>query len=68
MVMIAGDLVGHSMAGFALAQIMERFPHKINLAVFMSAVLSGSGLSLNDDAPLFGIVRFSQIHPPITTF
>lgn len=53
-------LVGHSMAGFALAQIMEKFPHKISLAVFISAVLSGSGVSLNDDTPLFGIMTSQE--------
>ena len=47
------------MAGFALAQLMERFSHKISFAVFIAAVLSGSGVSLNDDTPLYAIVRLT---------
>ncbi|KAG0568754.1 hypothetical protein M758_6G043300 [Ceratodon purpureus] len=49
-------LVGHSMAGFALAQIMERFSHKISFAVFIAAVLSSSGVPLTNDTPLYAIM------------
>ena len=52
-------LVGHSMAGFALAQIMERFSHKISFAVFIAAVLSSSGVPLTNDTPLYAIVRLT---------
>lgn len=49
-------LVGHSMAGFALAQLMERFPDKISLAVFVAAVLSASGVPLLADTGLYQIM------------
>lgn len=49
-------LVGHSIAGFALAQLMERFPDKISLSVFVTALFSASGVPLVADTGLYQIL------------
>ncbi|KAI4314924.1 hypothetical protein L6164_027784 [Bauhinia variegata] len=38
-------LVGHSMGGICVSAAMERFPHKISVAVFASALMPGPDLS-----------------------
>lgn len=45
------------MGGFANLMLMERFSHKIDFAVFVSAVLAPSGVSLHQDLPLEKLVR-----------
>jgi pimeloyl-ACP methyl ester carboxylesterase len=50
-------LVGHSMGGFANLMLMERFSHKIDFAVFVSAVLAPSGVPFHQDLPLLKLVR-----------
>ncbi|KAF8013652.1 hypothetical protein BT93_I1498 [Corymbia citriodora subsp. variegata] len=40
-------LVGHSMGGLALSQVMEKFPEKIALAVFVSALMPGPELNVS---------------------
>ncbi|OMO56779.1 hypothetical protein CCACVL1_26294 [Corchorus capsularis] len=34
-------LVGHSMGGLSIAEAMERFPHKISVATFATAIMPG---------------------------
>lgn len=40
-------LVGHSLGGLAVAQAMERFPDKISVAVFVSALMPGPSLNVS---------------------
>ncbi|GAY58231.1 hypothetical protein CUMW_185480 [Citrus unshiu] len=40
-------LVGHSYGGLAVAQSMERFPNKISVAVFVSALMPGPDLNIS---------------------
>ncbi|XVF45200.1 hypothetical protein PTKIN_Ptkin02bG0185800 [Pterospermum kingtungense] len=44
-------LVGHSLGGLAISQAMERFPEKISVAVFVTALMPG---------PTFNISTLSQ--------
>ncbi|KAI4295611.1 hypothetical protein L6164_035637 [Bauhinia variegata] len=39
-------LVGHSLGGFAISHAMENFPHKIAVAVFLTALMSGPTLNV----------------------
>ncbi|KAM7506972.1 hypothetical protein LguiA_017425 [Lonicera macranthoides] len=47
-------LVGHSLGGVPLTVAMERFPHKIAAAVFVTAVMPG---------PDFNLLTITQKHP-----
>ena len=49
--------MGHSFAGIALLMLMERFPQKIDLAVFVASVVLPSGVSLLQDQPLLPLVH-----------
>nr|XP_027065741.1 polyneuridine-aldehyde esterase-like [Coffea arabica] len=40
-------LVGHSMGGYAVSSAMERYPEKIDFAVFVSAHMLGPDLPLD---------------------
>ncbi|XP_012072533.1 salicylic acid-binding protein 2-like [Jatropha curcas] len=40
-------LVGHSLGGLAISQAMERFPHKISVAVFVTALMPGPSLNIS---------------------
>ncbi|CAK9150813.1 unnamed protein product [Ilex paraguariensis] len=40
-------LVGHSLGGWALSRAMERFPEKISVAVFISALTPGPTLNIS---------------------
>lgn len=40
-------LVGHSLAGFVIALAMERFPEKVSVAVFVTAVMPTEMLSIS---------------------
>ncbi|OMO74180.1 hypothetical protein CCACVL1_16916 [Corchorus capsularis] len=40
-------LVGHSLGGLAISQAMERFPHKISVAVFVTALMPGPTLNIS---------------------
>ncbi|XP_030522754.1 methyl jasmonate esterase 1-like [Rhodamnia argentea] len=40
-------LVGHSLGGLALSQVMEKFPEKIALAVFVTASMPGPELNIS---------------------
>ncbi|GMJ00650.1 ARABIDOPSIS THALIANA METHYL ESTERASE 10, methyl esterase 10 [Hibiscus trionum] len=40
-------LVGHSLGGLAISQAMERFPHKISAAVFVTAAMPGPTLDVS---------------------
>lgn len=40
-------LVGHSLGGLALSQVMEKFPERITLAVFVSALMPGPELNVS---------------------
>lgn len=55
-------LVGHSMGGIANLMLMEMFPHKIDVAVFVAAVVIPSGVSLFDDTTLLNLVSTSWSH------
>lgn len=69
MLQIGGDglqvvLVGHSMAGLANVMLMERFPHKIDLAVFVAALVVPSGIAFSHAMPLRGRVMHASSHSP----
>jgi alpha-beta hydrolase superfamily lysophospholipase len=49
-------LVAHSMGGLSLSLAMERYSHKIGLAIFVAAVVNASGKGLSD-GPLYDMVR-----------
>lgn len=49
-------LVGHSLGGFANLMLAERFPDKIDLAVFVTAIATPSGVSLTQATTLFKLV------------
>ncbi|KAF2305832.1 hypothetical protein GH714_008286 [Hevea brasiliensis] len=38
-------IVGHSFGGLAISQAMERFPHKISVGVFLTALMPGPSLN-----------------------
>ncbi|EOX98164.1 hypothetical protein QUC31_015323 [Theobroma cacao] len=40
-------LVGHSLGGLAISQAMERFPEKISVAVFLTALMPGPTLNIS---------------------
>lgn len=40
-------LVGHSLGGLAVSQAMERFPSKISVAVFVTALMPGPNLNIS---------------------
>ncbi|KAJ4716381.1 salicylic acid-binding protein 2-like [Melia azedarach] len=40
-------LVGHSLGGLAVSQTMERFPNKISVAVFVTALMPGPDLNIS---------------------
>ncbi|KAJ9135598.1 hypothetical protein P3X46_032764 [Hevea brasiliensis] len=40
-------LVGHSLGGLAISQAMERFPDKISVAVFVTALMPGPSLDIS---------------------
>ncbi|XP_048429161.1 methyl jasmonate esterase 1-like [Pyrus x bretschneideri] len=40
-------LVGHSLGGLAISQAMERFPGKISVAVFVTALMPGPALNIS---------------------
>ncbi|KAM1794429.1 hypothetical protein ACFX11_034908 [Malus domestica] len=40
-------LVGHSLGGLAISQAMERFPDKISVAVFVTALMPGPALNIS---------------------
>ncbi|XP_052191761.1 methyl jasmonate esterase 1-like [Diospyros lotus] len=40
-------LVGHSLGGLAVSMAMENFPHKISLAVFVTAMMPGPTLNIS---------------------
>ncbi|CAB4290338.1 unnamed protein product [Prunus armeniaca] len=40
-------LVGHSLGGLAISYAMERFPYKISLAVFVTALMPGPTLNIS---------------------
>ena len=41
-------LVGHNVGGYNVTYTMERFPHKIFAAIFVSAIMALSGTTLFD--------------------
>lgn len=45
------------MGGFANLMLMERFSHKIDFAVFVSALLTPSGTAYLHDTPLLKLVH-----------
>ncbi|CAN6685789.1 unnamed protein product [Malus baccata var. baccata] len=60
-------LVGHSLGGLAISQAMERFPGKISVAVFVTALMPGPALnisSLNKEDVALG----SMLMRPIRLF
>lgn len=49
-------LIGHSMGGYTNMELMESFPEKIALAMFVSTTGTPSGVAYTD-SPLFDLVR-----------
>ncbi|KAH9314101.1 hypothetical protein KI387_022728, partial [Taxus chinensis] len=47
-------LVGHSLGGYNLSYTMERFPHKIGAAVFVTAFMPLSGTTLSESMKELG--------------
>ncbi|KAH9314103.1 hypothetical protein KI387_022730, partial [Taxus chinensis] len=59
-------LVGHSLGGFNLSYTMERFPHKIAVAVFVTASMPLSGTtpseSMNEIVAIIGTLEDSTFY------
>ena len=49
--------MGHSFAGIALLMLLDRFPQKIDFAVFVASLVLPSGVSLEQDKPLLSLVH-----------
>lgn len=49
-------LVGQSMGGFTNLELMEGFPEKIALAIFVAAPVTPSGVAYGE-SPVFDMVR-----------
>ena len=54
-------LVGHSLGGLSISLAMESFPHKISVAVFVTALMPGLNLSyskiLQEVTPIYMYIR-----------
>jgi pimeloyl-ACP methyl ester carboxylesterase len=53
-------LIGHSKGGYTNLELMEKFPQKIALAVFVSASMSPSGVPFHG-SPVADLVNCSNL-------
>lgn len=48
--------MGHSLVGIANLMLMERLPHKIDLAVFVAASVAPTGVALTQELSVLTLV------------